>query len=284
MRRNSLIPLACLLLLVGCGRSGEYRSYGGLMADRVMSPEEQQSFSYTHVLSLLMGHDAVKPRYDRARERCLHDASLNCKLISAGMSVGDFGDANGASAQMQVALPHDKVSAYEAGLLQPLPGEGRAAEVQSRSTRAESVENEATDLDRKIAQLTAYRDGLAVIAKRPNLSVGDLIKVEGELAKTQTDLDQATAQKREVNDRIARERLSVFFGERPSVTAPLARVWRDASNTLIDSLAAALQFLIEAVPWLPIMLGIFFLVRWLWRLARRRSGVAAAKPAASDSG
>ena len=162
-------------------------------------------------------------------------------------------------------------------MLQPLPGESKAAEVQSRSTRAESVENEATDLDRKIAQLTAYRDGLAVIAKRPNLSVGDLIKVEGELAKTQTDLDQATAQKRNASDRIARERLSIFFGERPSVMAPLARVWRDASNTLIDSLAAALQFLIEAVPWLPIVLGIFFLVRWLWRLARRRSAVAASK-------
>jgi hypothetical protein len=178
--------------------------------------------------------------------------------------------ADGASAHLEVALPHDKLAPFEARLLKP---EGEV-EVRSRSTRAESVEVQASDTDKKVAQLSKYRDGLAELAKRPDLGVDDFIKVQGELSKTEADLDEALAQKRDIAGRIARELLSVDLEERVAAASPLGQVWNGAGDMLIYSTADVLRFLIEMIPWLPVIIGAFFLFRWLWRIARRRPAIA----------
>jgi hypothetical protein len=279
LRKLSFILIA-LLSLAGCTRNGGpaerlmlSRDYA--VQDKPPSPPDQsQIFSFSHSLTLLMGHEAVKTRYDMARESCLHDASLHCKLQSASLDEA----ADGASAHLEVALPHDRLAAFEAHLLKP---EGDV-EVRSRSTRAESVENQASDTDKKIAQLGKYRDGLAELAKRPNLSVDDFIKVQSELSKTEADLDEALAQKRDIALRIARELLSVDLEERVTAASPLGQVWSGARDMLVYSTADVLRFLIQMVPWLPVIVAVFFLVRWLWRIARRRPDVA--KSAEINSG
>jgi hypothetical protein len=270
MTRKLSFILIAVLSLAGCTRGGMTERLVGpreyAMQDKPAPPDPAQIFSYSHSLTLLMRHDAVKSRYDTARESCLHDASLHCKLQSASLDEA----VDGASAHLEVALPHDKLAAFEARLLKP---EGDV-EVRSRSTRAEGVENQASDIDKKVSQLSKYRDGLAELAKRPNLSVDDFIKVQNELSKTEADLDEALAQKRDIAGRIARELLSVDLEERVSVASPLGQVWSGAGDMLIYGTADVLRFLIEMVPWLPVIIGVFFLLRWLWRIARRRPAIA----------
>ena len=275
MPRKLSFILIAVLSLAGCTRSGGpperlmlSRDYAA--QDKPASPPDQaQIFSFSHSLTLLMGHDAVKSRYDTARESCLHDASLHCKLQSASLDEA----ADGASAHLEVALPHDKLAAFEARLLKP---EGDV-EIRSRSTRAESVESQASDVAKKVAQLGKYRDGLAGLAKRPNLSVDDFIKVQSELSKTEADLDEALAQKRDIAGRIARELLSIDLEERVTAASPLGQVWSGAGDMLIYSTADVLRFLIQSIPWLPVIVAVFFLFRWLWRIARRRPAIAKSK-------
>jgi hypothetical protein len=232
-----------------------------------------QQFSYSHMMSLLMGHDAVKARYDAARELCLHDAALRCKLLAASLDE----DADGASAHLDVALPHDAVAGFEAALMKPVAQDKGGIELRSRSSQAESVENEKSDTDKKVAQLTRYRDGLAGLAKRPNLSVDDFIKVQQELSKTEADLDQAQSASRDVTDRIARERLSVDLTERGKSVSPLGAVWDQAGDLLANSTATMLSFMIVLLPWLPAGIAVFLLLRLVWRVARRRAAVAKSK-------
>jgi Domain of unknown function (DUF4349) len=282
MPRNLIIGLAALVVLAGCGQptTGYHRSYYNaappamyetLKAD--VGGEPVQAFSYSHFLNLAMAHDSVKPRFERARDLCLHDATLDCKLIAASISASD--DATGDEASLTVALPHDKIAVFEKSLLDSLPQDGSAkVAVLSRSTNAENVVTEASDSDRKLAQLTSYRDKLAALAKRTDLSVGDLMKVEAELAKVESDLSAALAEKRDVTERVAKERLTVSLGETQDWSAPLARVWQNASGALVDSTASALEFLIRALPWLPIFAAGIALAAWIWRLVRRRKQAA----------
>lgn len=239
----------------------------------IAARDRGQIFSYSHSLSLAMSHDAVKARYDRARESCLRDVSLHCKLITANIA-----DSDGtASAHLEVALPHNAIAAYEANLLGAVTADKGGVDVRSRSTQAQSVENEASDTDKKVAQLTKYRDGLAELAKRPNLGVDDFIKVQEELSKTEADLDEALGQKRDIGDRIARESLSVDLAQRVEAVAavsPLGQAWRDAGDLLLASTADMLRFVVQIVPWLPIGIILFFLLRRVVRIARRRPAVA----------
>jgi hypothetical protein len=278
MVRQSIAFAACVVLVAGCDRPpGNFlkaNAPAALMADMV-APESvpgPQQFSYSHSWSVRVNHGAVGPRFVRARDFCLHDKALHCKLVSANIQSGDEGGA--ASASLNVQLPHGALDRFEQALLAPVGGEkpGDAAMV-SRSTQAQSVETEASDTAHKVAQLTAYRDRLADIAKRPNLSVDDIIKVEAERARVQGDLDQATGHQRDLTDGIARESVAIDLSERVEPVGPLTQAFRSAGSTLADSAASALLFVIAAVPWLPIVAGGIFLVSWLWRLFRRRQKV-----------
>ena len=272
--RRIAICLIALVVLAGCGeRTPRYaRGYAlSTVALKEQVAPDGQVFSYSHALALVMPHDAVRPRFERARDRCLHDAALDCKLISASISANNGGYQTGDEASLLVALPHDKIAVFEKAVLEPVAEDGTGkVTVQSRSTTAENVATQASDNEHKVAQLTAYRDRLEALAKRGDLSVADIMKVEAELSKVQGDLDAALTEKRDIGERIAKETLSISLGETESAIAPIAQTWNNAGDTLLESTASALAFLIQIVPWLPIAGGGIVLVGWLWRLVRRK--------------
>jgi Domain of unknown function (DUF4349) len=294
MVRHSLILVACALLLAGCDRPvNNSRGLADLRSEvaptNAPSPSSgaaapvQQQFSYTHSWSLIMGHGTVAPRFERARDLCLRDAALSCKLVNANITNQDT-----VSATLEVQLPHARLDGFEQALLAPLKGEAAGdAVMQSRSTQAQSVETEAGDTARKVAQLTAYRDRLADIGKRPNLGIDDIIKLEAERARVQDDLDAATGQQRQLTDGIAREDVSITLNERTEQESATARFADNASDTLADSAMSALLFTIAALPWLPLIVLAVWLVSLLWRwfqrrrdrrAALRRNDVSAAPP------
>jgi hypothetical protein len=272
MVRQAFIVLAGCLFLAACGRNAAGPSAGlaELRAD-IAGPSSAQQFSYRHVWSLEMAKDTISPRFERARARCLQDKTLNCRLVSANISTDNGASFSFTSADLEVLLPHDKIGVFEKSLSAPLPGRNDdRVIVQSRSTHADSVENEAGDATRKVSQLAAYRDRLALLARRPNLSIEDVIRLEAEQSRVQEGLDDAIGKQRDLNEGVARERVNVMLSERPGITGPIAQVWRNAMTLLIESTASALQFTIQVIPWLPIVGAGIYLASWLWRLFRRR--------------
>ena len=263
MVRHSIALIACVLALAGCDRAPNFRNE---LAAEVASPlsvvtppsidvsptpPAAQQFSYTHAWSVIMARGTVSPRFTRARDLCLHDRSLNCKLVFAKLASGDY-DPGSVSASIEVQLPHAKLDVFELALLAPVKGERAGdAVMQARSSQAQSVETQAGDTARKVAQLTAYRDRLADIAKRPNLGVDDMIKLEAERSRVQTELDEATGEQRTLADGIAREDVTITLtGRAPPVEQPGAftRVLRNAGDTLTDSTAAATASATAAIP------------------------------------
>jgi hypothetical protein len=149
-------------------------------------------FSQQHDLTLTMPHDSVATRFQAARDACLKDASLHCTLASASLT------ENGAvSAELQVALPHNEVAIFEKRLLKRLPQDGNGrVEIASSNTSTENQTQSAADIDRELAQASAYRDSLEVLAKRSGLTVDEVIKIHSELVQAQAAVDIA-AQARE---------------------------------------------------------------------------------------
>lgn len=278
VRRACIITLSALVL-AGCGRNSGPPGVNlaapappeSVIAPDVTTPVSggvAQQFSYSHSWSLLLSHAALPRHFEAARDACLKDKTLDCRLVSANLETDD----DTASAQLSVLLPHASLDRFEHLLRNPRAGEKPDdVRVTSRSTRADSVENAAADSNRKVAQLTAYRDRLAAIAKRPNLSVDDLIKLEAEQARIETDLDAALAEQRGIDSGLAREEVDVTMTEQ--VAPPpgaLAQALSAAGDTLGSSTANMLSFVIGALPWLPLILaGLWVLVRVV-RLAWRR--------------
>ena len=290
MLRKTIICLLPLLLLAGCKRSNDKETTIWMPQPNAAAPEMQAPpppfvpppdfvvgarsanvlFSVQHELMLRMPHASVAIRFEAARDACLKDKGLDCTLTSASLN------ANGTTvgAQLSVAMPHDKVAIFENRLLKPLPQDGDGKiEVASRSTTAENQTEAAADIERELAQAIAYRDQLEELAKRPNLTVEEIIKIHSELGEAQTAVENAIAAKRASNSSIRLERLNVSLEETiasPALTSAFDGFWRNALGVLSDSTANMLFSVVNALPWLPIVVLVVVLGARLTRRFRHR--------------
>jgi len=232
-----------------------------------------ESYIYDHNLTVSMASAFIKARFERARDRCQNDPALKCKIASASFRLLGAPDAPYPVANLSVALPHDSVTVFEEGLLAVLPDEDAGdVRVTSRNTSAQNVTNQVRDLDARLNQLTDYRARMMELSKRGGAKTEDLIKIEGEISRTQSEIEQIEGQRRDLAERIAKENLSIVF-EPQSTTAdalqPVADVWQSSLRLLGASAATVLALMIGILPWLPVLALAYFLVRWLWRRIRR---------------
>ena len=270
MQRKSIVCLLTLLLLAGCGPYSS--NYGG---NREFRPSDNRTFSYSHAIAVLMPHDSVEPRFERARDACLNDKALECMLVSASLNMREGSKEVGASAELrrrpaarQAGGFRESASrSFAARPFRQSAGALRAARKRKMSAAESSISTARSHSSR------AYRDSLAALAKRPDTNVNDLIKLESELSKVQNDLDEALATKRDLGVSVAKESLHAVLSEKSALFDPIARVWSNGLDEFVGSTASAIDFLIRAIPWLPIVAGGVFLIRFsgAGSGARRRS-------------
>lgn len=231
-----------------------------------------ESYVYDHSLTVSMASEHIKARFERARDRCQNDLALKCKVTSASFRLVGEPDAPLPIANLSVALPHDAVAPFEEGLLALLPGENKDdVVVKARNTTAMNVTNQVKDIEARLSQLTNYRDRMMDLSKRSGAKTDDLIKIEGEISRTQSEIEAIEGQRRDLAERIAKENLSIAFEAQSTVgdaLQPVSEVWQDSLRLLGASAAAVLALIVGVLPWIPILALVFFLIRWLWRRKR----------------
>ncbi len=284
---RSACAVAVLLALTGCGQrqSADQASYSAAsapppMADRKAAPEGPK-LAYSHHLSIETKSETVKQRFEQVRDGCLNGVIPGCVLLRADIADAGITDQSlHPVATLSVRLTHEGVAPFEKAVLKPLPGEQpNDIAVQSRSTSAEDLTAAIFDGDRRLAQLSDYRDRLTQIAKRADAKVDDLIKVEGEISTTQSQIEELTADQHRLGERVATELETVQITGRVVVGkgSDIAEVWHRAGQLFDRNIADALEGVIQAAPWVITVLALLFLlpvvrvlVRVLWRIGRRR--------------
>jgi hypothetical protein len=246
---------------------------------------DRQWMAYSHSMSLVMEGATVERHFTRARDACLQNAALNCILLSGSVTAGDETAQQPPSAQLMVSLPHDQ-AAFQKVLLSPLSGQAKSdIEIRQQSTQADNLTQQVTDIDRRVGQLTGYRDRLTALAERPGLKAEDLIPLEEKISELQSELDQLSSAKANIVERVKREQISIAFNARTTVTEaarPVAQAWDSSFEVLGNSASTVLLLLVALLPWLPVAALVWFVV-WLFRrnARRRREREAAAKAAAA---
>jgi hypothetical protein len=238
-----------------------------------LQPQSGESYVYDHNLTVSMASEHIKARFERARDRCQNDPALKCKITAASFRLVGEPDAPLPIANLSVALPHDAMAPFEEGLLALLPGESKDdVVVRARNTNAQNVTNQVRDIDARLAQLSNYRDRMMELSKRGGAKTDDLIKIEGEISRTQSEIEQIEGQRRDLADRIAKENLSISFEAQSTASdafQPVRDVWQESLRIMGSSAATALGLIVAIIPWIPVFLGVYFLVRWLWRRRKK---------------
>ncbi|MEO3775377.1 DUF4349 domain-containing protein [Micromonospora sp. B11E3] len=198
---------------------------------------------------------------------------------AGGFVGGDERRSGGADARAELTLrvPADRF----AGVLEDLARLGRQ---QQRSVRTEDVTEETIDLDARIAtQRARVESGRKLLARAT--SIGDLVTLEGEVARREADLASLEAKKRRLADLTALSTITLTLvgpevggaDEEPG-TGFLAGL-RGGWNALVASVNVLLTVLGAILPFaVPVALVVAVLLR-----LRRRGRAPAAQPAAGVS-
>ena len=107
------------------------------------------------------------------------------------------------------------------------------------------------DIESRLSQLTNYRDRMMELSKRGGAKTDDLIKIEGEISRTQAEIEAIEGQRRDLAERIAKENLSISFEAQSTATdafQPVAEVWQDSLRVMAASAAAVLAFIVAHHP------------------------------------
>lgn len=303
MPRAFATLLLCTTALAGCGESENTSSYATTepaaapapapMMDAVATEgvvggfagkaedgrtrgqsQAGESYAYDHNLTVSMASEFIRARFERARDKCQNDPALKCKVMSASFRLVGEPDAPLPVANLSVALPHDSVGPFEQALMEVLPNESKDdVLIKARVTSAQNVTNQVKDIESRLSQLTNYRDRMMELSKRGGAKTDDLIKIEGEISRTQAEIEGIEGQRRDLAERIAKENVSIAFEAQSTASdalQPVRDVWQNSLRVLGGSAAAVLALFVGILPWIPVFLLGFFGIRWFWRRVRAK--------------
>ena len=120
-----------------------------------------------------------------------------------------------------------------------------------------------------------FRDSLRGLMSTPNAKLKDLIDVERELTRVQSDIDSLASRRKALANETDKVHVSLFFSARPSVLesgmwSPVKRAVLSAGHVLARSVATLIDVAVALVPWLLALLAGVLAVRSLWRRGRHR--------------
>ncbi len=239
------------------------------------SPQLQPGLhlAYSHAVALQVGGGALRAHFTAARDRCLNTPALHCILLHAAIDAApaaEDGAPGAQTANLQLRLPHDQVAGYANALTDPLPGEPPGlVRVLRQSTDAEDLGQPIADATQRTAQLSEYLASLKALGGRLTISVSDLVKIAGETAQAQSQIEAAQAQQRDLNLQVDTERLDVSFSAPAPVVPvsdPVDQTVSDAAAIFRASAAQMLLFTIMALPWAPVALAGLLLLALLRRV------------------
>jgi hypothetical protein len=176
-----------------------------------------------------------------------------------------------AQASLEARVPPEKFDAF----LKQVTALGA---VGHHSKTAEDKTDEVIDTEARLKNLSAFRDNLRRLMATPGARLKDLIEVERELVRVQSELDSLASRRKALASETDKIHVMLNFVPRPEVLetgmwSPVRDAMLGAGHAFANSLGGLVKFVVVALPWTIALLVGVLAVRTLWR--RRRSRPAA---------
>lgn len=201
-------------------------------------------------------------------------AGLNqCQVIHA--STQNAGTEN-ARANLRLRAAPAWIARFREGLSEELEGAGGS--VISEQTGVEDLTTQIVDGEARLRARITLRDRLQTMLEQREARLEELIQVERELARVQSDIESRESLIAALRLRVSMSELSVTY--HPQLTPasrsnfdPVREAIESMSRTFAESLATLISFMAALLPWLVLILpGAWLIRRWVRKgLERRRA-------------
>lgn len=242
------------------------------------SPQQTAaSIAYSYKLGFELPARRIDEVQRAHRAACEALGPAHCQLLNSSRTGGD---SDAASASLELRIVPAIVKSFTAQLETSAKGAGGT--LLDSSTTGEDLTRQLIDADAALKAKRTLRDRLQNLLEHHEGRLADLLALEKSLSETQQELDTATAELAELQQRVGFSKFDISYrSEHPlgSTARPLAEAVADAGQTISGSLAALLSLSLALVPWLlPIGLIVFVFRRWQVRRRLRATARVSAPP------
>jgi hypothetical protein len=244
-------------------------AYAKLAAAAGQAPEPapasvRRYLALRHDLHIQTPADDVEAAWRNASEAC---AAAGCEVLAARLERND--ELHPAEATLVARVPPDRLDAFLARV-SALGSVGRHAKTSEDKT------DEVIDTEARIANMTGFRDNLRRLMATPGSRLKDLIEVERELVRVQSELDSLASRRKALAGETDKVHVTLNFSARPAVLAtgmwaPVREAVLGAGRTFARSAAALISLLVAVLPWLVLLAGLGVALRAAWRRRRQVS-------------
>ena len=251
----------------------EPRPAAGGSADAVA----ERLIAYRYNYQLETPRDATEPLIEAHRQACLGAGPETCQVVNANIyAQGDRGAAGSLALRAVPAW----IETFRDGLAGEIDAAGGRILRQSQS--ADDLTASIYDAEARLTAKRTLRTRLTALLESPGASVEELVSVERELARLQGEIEGAEAQLRVMRGRVSMSDLTLNYTSRLEPVSrgafePLGRALRNLAGNFASGLANVITFIASALPWLIVIVPVFWLLgRWLRGLWRKRKAEQAA--------
>jgi hypothetical protein len=222
----------------------------GMVLDR--SRMGDRKIAETHNLEIETPFDGLQGRYQRDYKKCVE---LGCQIASSNITLESGGNINA------------RIDPAKLGAFLDFLAEG-PGKIKNHNVSADDYTIEYSDTETATKNLVALRDRLSTLLNTRAENVDDILRIEQELNRVQTQIDQQTARLR-LLDRMtlmATVNLNYTVEYRPVEVQPyeLKNTWKNTVNRLMRAVDRVIQFIGGILPWIPVFfVGFWLLVRML---------------------
>ena len=261
MRRPALLALGLAALLCACSKPAQFNS--APLAQPVPVQEKSvraATLAVTRQIGIVTDADKVAGVFASTRDACDAAVAEECVVLDSRIS-------SGADASAKLVL-----RAAPAGIRRILETLRHGGGVTDESANAEDLAAPIADNERQLAMLRDYRESLLALRARGSNDINALIRINQELAETQSKLEAATGEQAHMHQRIATETLTVDITapHEAAMWAPVATAGRAFGHNVSEAAADTITFVAYAIPWGLVLLALGWMLRKLRRRLRGR--------------
>jgi hypothetical protein len=230
-----------------------------MVTQELRSPSGPNTLSREHSAEIDVPESELATSFRRVADRCTADSAHHCVILRSDLSSGQY-----ASGLIKLRID-------PAGVEDLVSFASSLGNLQRRATKVEDLADAMADTHARVEMLTTYRKQLLELQGKAGTNVEAAIKIAGELATVQTDLERASGEAAYQVKRTTTDIVNIHF-----VVSAHRAFWRpvrEAAGDFLQNFASGISQAITAiayiVPWLFVIVPGLYLVRFLWR---RRGG------------
>ncbi|AFU99512.2 DUF4349 domain-containing protein [Simiduia agarivorans] len=258
-----LMPL-CLFLFAGCSSdSKQDESFGVAQSMKMVADTQRGSaeyLAYEHRITVRLARESIEAGFNRLVDYCGQDRAHQCTVLHASVNTGDYARA---SLRMRLA---------PAGVEPLIAQAAETGDLNARAMDVEDLQTAVADNSKRMDMLIQYQSRLQALEKESAADVDALIRVAGELARVQSDIEYAQGEKAALMQRIQMDIVNISLEPERygSFFEPIAEAASGFGENLSNAIAFAITGVAYSMPWLVLLIFLIWLVRKFW--LRRHTG------------